>query len=205
MAKKAVSKEEKLRRMKELLEDKKDVFLLKELEVVASKEKGIVAKTVEEVVKELVGDGKIMTDKIGSSNFFWAFPSASIVERRTECENLQTKIDETKDKTQKVKEENEALKKERKGDDDRGTNIKQLEQLKQKREELTTTIKTQQENDPEVIEKLTNDCTKAKEAANRWTDAIFNVQSYAKSKAVGAEPTELNKALGIPNELDYID
>jgi len=57
----------------------KGVFTLKELVKLASKEKGIVAQTVEEVLKSLVDDGEVMADKIGTSNYFWCFPSQELV------------------------------------------------------------------------------------------------------------------------------
>ncbi|KAJ3497572.1 hypothetical protein NMY22_g19685 [Coprinellus aureogranulatus] len=39
------------------------------------KMKGIVSQTVKEVLQGLVDDGLVQMDKIGSSNFFWSFPS----------------------------------------------------------------------------------------------------------------------------------
>lgn len=76
---KPLSKEEKCKRLRELFSETKDVYLLKEVEKVASKTKGIVEKTVEEVLKEVVDDGHIHSEKIGTSIYFWAFPSESIV------------------------------------------------------------------------------------------------------------------------------
>jgi hypothetical protein len=51
------------------------VFLLKELEKIAPKEKGIVMQSVKEVLQSLVGDDLVDSDKIGSSIYFWSFPS----------------------------------------------------------------------------------------------------------------------------------
>jgi hypothetical protein len=51
------------------------VFLLKELEKIAPKEKGIVMQSVKEVLQSLVGDDLVDSDKIGSSVYFWSFPS----------------------------------------------------------------------------------------------------------------------------------
>lgn len=41
------------------------------------------------------------------------------------------------------------------------------------------------------------------EAVNRWTDNIFAVKSWCKSKFY-MEDNALNKAFGIPEELDYL-
>ena len=41
----------------------------------APKEKGITLQSVKEVLQSLVDDGMVDTDKIGTSVYFWAFPS----------------------------------------------------------------------------------------------------------------------------------
>jgi predicted transcriptional regulator len=53
----------------------KEPFMLKDLERDLPKTKGIVSQTVKEVIQELVDDNLVDFDKIGGSNFFWAFPS----------------------------------------------------------------------------------------------------------------------------------
>ena len=51
--KRGLSLEEKRQRMLELLYTKKDFFLLKELEKIAPKEKGIVSQSVKDVLQSL--------------------------------------------------------------------------------------------------------------------------------------------------------
>jgi hypothetical protein len=41
----------------------------------APKEKGITLQSVKEVVQSLVDDAMVDSDKIGTSIYFWAFPS----------------------------------------------------------------------------------------------------------------------------------
>ena len=53
----------------------KDFFQLKELESQCHKEKGITSMSVKEILTSLVDDGMVDTDKIGTSVYFWAFPS----------------------------------------------------------------------------------------------------------------------------------
>jgi len=53
----------------------KDFFQLKELERQCQKEKGITSMSVKEILTSLVDDGMVDTDKIGTSVYFWAFPS----------------------------------------------------------------------------------------------------------------------------------
>lgn len=51
------------------------MFPLKDVESISSKEKGVVLQTVKDVLKGLVDDGLVDSDKIGTSIYFWAFPS----------------------------------------------------------------------------------------------------------------------------------
>lgn len=60
----------------------KGVYNLKELEKEAGR-RGVVEKTVEEVVKSLVDDRFVECEKIGSGNFYWSFPSKAFVQVRT--------------------------------------------------------------------------------------------------------------------------
>ena len=53
----------------------KDFFQLKELEKQCQKEKGITSMSVKDILTSLVDDGMVDTEKIGTSVYFWAFPS----------------------------------------------------------------------------------------------------------------------------------
>ena len=72
--KKGLSLEEKRKKMMEIFYETKDVFLLKDLEKIAPKSKGITPMSVKDVVTSLVDDGLVDSEKIGTSIYFWAFP-----------------------------------------------------------------------------------------------------------------------------------
>jgi len=44
------------------------------LEKIAPKEKQIIVQSVKDVIQNLVDDGLVDTDKIGTSVYFWSFP-----------------------------------------------------------------------------------------------------------------------------------
>lgn len=50
------------------------VFNYQELEKIAPKEKQIVAQSVKDVIQNLVDDGLVDTDKVGTSVYYWSFP-----------------------------------------------------------------------------------------------------------------------------------
>ena len=77
--KKGLSLEEKRKKMMEIFYETKDVYLLKDLEKIAPKSKGITPMSVKEVVTSLVDDGLVDSEKIGTSIYFWAFPRFNLI------------------------------------------------------------------------------------------------------------------------------
>jgi predicted transcriptional regulator len=69
---------------------------LKELEKIAPKEKGIVQGTVKDVIQSLVDDGMVDTDKIGTSIYFWAFPSKATNAKKQKLEHLENSSQQLK-------------------------------------------------------------------------------------------------------------
>lgn len=62
-----------------LLHETQDFFVLKEIEKLATKSKGVVSQSVKEVLQELKDDRLIECEKIGTSNYYWAFPATAAV------------------------------------------------------------------------------------------------------------------------------
>ena len=86
-----LSLEEKRKKMMEIFYETKDVFLLKDLEKIAPKMKGITSMSVKDVVTSLVDDGLVDTEKIGTSVYFWAFPSKASQARKRKLEMAEEK------------------------------------------------------------------------------------------------------------------
>jgi hypothetical protein len=89
--KKGLSLEEKRKKMMEIFYETKDVFLLKDLEKIAPKMKGITSMSVKDVVTSLVDDGLVDTEKICTSVYFWAFPSKASQARKRKLEIAEEK------------------------------------------------------------------------------------------------------------------
>ena len=90
--KRGLSIDEKRQRMLQLFHEKKEFLLLKEVERMAFKEKGIVSQSVKDVLQSLVDDDMVNSDKIGSSVYFWAFPSNSLVMKKKKLNELTVKL-----------------------------------------------------------------------------------------------------------------
>ncbi|XP_022237480.1 meiotic nuclear division protein 1 homolog isoform X2 [Limulus polyphemus] len=182
----------------------KDVFQLKDLEKIAPKEKGIISQSVKEVTQSLVDDGLIDTDKIGTSIYFWAFPSKAVNNRKRKLEDLKKQIEEAK---KKLKSVNEAVTKAQIGREDtenRTKLVKELNLAEKEKEELKEEIQKYKDSDPDVLESIKKQTEIAKEATNRWTDNVFSIKSWCKKK-FSIEESVLNKQFSIPEELDYVE
>lgn len=60
------------------------------------------------------------------------------------------------------------------------------------------------EFDPEEMDKVKQNTVIAKEAANRWIDNVFNVQSWA-NKTFMMEKKDFATQFGISEDLDYFE
>ncbi|XP_075356539.1 meiotic nuclear division protein 1 homolog isoform X3 [Mycteria americana] len=203
--------------MMEIFFETKDVFQLKDIEKIAPKEKGITSMSVKEILQSLVDDGMVDTDRIGTSNYFWAFPSKALHGRKRKLEELESQFAESSQKKEALQKSIEKSKIGREDTAERAALLEELAALRQKKEQLKAEIDKYRECDPDVVEEMRGetrrDCMDkgqgqtnkiAKEAANRWTDNIFSIKSWAKRK-FGFEESRIDKSFGIPEDLDYID
>ncbi|NWX79944.1 MND1 protein, partial [Alca torda] len=202
--KKGLSFEEKRVRMMEIFFETKDVFQLKDIEKIAPKEKGITSMSVKEILQSLVDDGMVDTDRIGTSNYFWAFPSKALHARKRKLEELESQFAESSQKKEALQKSIEKAKIGREDTAERAALMEELAALRQKKEQLKAEIDKYRECDPDVIEEMRQTNKVAKEAANRWTDNIFSIKSWAKRK-FGFEESRIDKSFGIPEDFDYID
>ncbi|XP_078005174.1 meiotic nuclear division protein 1 homolog isoform X4 [Phascolarctos cinereus] len=202
--KKGLSAEEKRTRMMEIFFETKDVFQLKDMEKIAPREKGITAMSVKEVLQSLVDDGMVDSERIGTSNYFWAFPSKALHARKRKLETLSTQFSEGNQKKENLQQSIKKAKIGRQDTEERASLSKELASLQQKKEELKAELEKYKECDPEVIEEIRQANKVAKDAANRWTDNIFAIRSWAKRK-FGFEESKIDKNFGIPEDFDYTD
>jgi len=203
--KKGLSLEDKRKRMMEIFYESKDVFLLKDIEKVAPKSKGITSMSVKDVLTSLVDDGLVDTDKIGTSVYFWAFPSKASQARKRKLENSEQKLVELKEKHANLESEAAAAEKGRESSDDRLLLLSKLEEEKKAEKQLLSRLQEFSENDPAVLEEMAKEASVALDAANRWTDNIFSIQSWIKKKFPSIEQSKMCSQFGIPDDLDYIE
>ncbi|XP_021103537.1 meiotic nuclear division protein 1 homolog isoform X2 [Heterocephalus glaber] len=202
--KKGLSAEEKRARMMQIFFETKDVFQLKDLEKIAPKEKGITAMSVKEVLQSLVDDGMVDCERIGTSNYYWAFPSKALHARKRKLKALESQLSEGSQRQVNLQKSIEKAKIGRHETEERTMLAKELSSLRDQREQLKAEVEKYKECDPQVVEEIRQANKVAKDAANRWTDNIFAIKSWAKRK-FGFEENKIDKNFGIPEDFDYID
>ncbi|KAM3937910.1 meiotic nuclear division protein 1 homolog [Leptodactylus fuscus] len=202
--KRGLSVDEKRTKMMEIFFETKDVFQLKDLEKIAPKQKGITSMSVKDVLQSLVDDAMVDSERIGTSNYFWAFPSKALHARKRKLETLESQLSEAAQKKKQLEESVKKAKVGRQDTEERTKLAEELQTLRQQREQLMTELEKYKECDPDVIDEIREANKVAKEAVNRWTDNIFSVKSWAKKK-FGFEESKIDKTFGIPEEFDYID
>lgn len=200
---KGLSHEEKRQKMMELFYEKKDFFQLKELEKIGPKEKGVISQAVKDVVQSLVDDGMVDTEKIGTSVYFWAFPSKAFNTRKRKLDDMDCRLQDLNTKVKISVNKVEQGKNGREEDEARMEALASLRELQETQNELQMEIQKYCDSDPEVLAQIKEDSQVAHAAANRWTDNVFNIKSWCKNK-FHIEEEMLNKQFNIPEELDYI-
>ncbi|KAG1956821.1 meiotic nuclear division protein 1 homolog [Pimephales promelas] len=202
--KKGLSLEEKRSRMMEIFFETKDVFQLKDIEKIAPKSKGITPMSVKEVLQSLVDDNMVDTERVGTSNYYWAFPSKALHARKCRLEELERQNEDGNERKKALQQAVDKAKVGREVNDEREDLLKELVALKNQRDHLKVELEKYKECDPEVVEEIRKANITAKEAVSRWTDNVFAIKSWAKKK-FGFENTHLDKAFGIPEDFDYIN
>merc|ERR1712150_259116 len=133
-----------------------------------------------------------------------SFPSQAAQVRKRKLEGLEKEINVLKKRKMSNGAAIEAAKEDRSEGGDRKTLLEELDVKEKMLKAITSEVLKYKECDPDLLEVKKTEINSCKEAINRWTDNIFSVQSWCKSK-FGIDSKTMSQNFGIPEELDYID
>lgn len=201
---KGVPLDEKKSRLLQIFYEKREFFTLKELEKIAPKEKGIVVQSVKDVLQNLVDDGLVHSDKIGTSIYFWAFPGEKITSLENRIAEAKRRIVEAEFRLRKLQEEIEKEKAGKEDSEEKEILLTEIEELKKKEDDLHGHIAKFNDVNPEEIAKSARQSELYKDAANTWTDNIYAIQTWCRNK-FNIETECLNKQFNIPEDLEYVE
>lgn len=204
MSKRKLTVDDKKSALLDYFHETREVFQLKELEKRASRSTGIAQQGIKDILQKLLDDGLVDTCKIGSSVFYWSYPSRTKNEKLGKLEAFQKQLNDLDGhieicnqelKTRAMVDQNpETMEMEQK-----------IVQLKVKHQRLLEELGNYDENDlPENWGKMRDDIKGLHDAANRWTDNVFSIKSWCKKK-LNCEDSMLDKQFRIPGDFDYLE
>lgn len=203
---KGMSAEDKRTALLGMYHSSKTVYTLHEVEKEGPKT-GVVRSAVLDVNQQLVDDGLVETDKIGSTGYYWSFPSKRVQNVSLQSSSLEEEI---KSETAELSETHKKIKVVREcrvESAGRDAQLKQLLSLKQEIAALEGQVEVLKENDPEEVARQTAIVDMCKMAANRWTDNLLELRSWlVKKKGMSSkEAVNTLKQMGVPENLEYLD
>ncbi|KAI0254123.1 Mnd1 family-domain-containing protein [Lactifluus subvellereus] len=196
MPPRGLSAEEKRVKLLEIFHETKDFFQLKELEKLGPKLKGIVSQSVKEVLQSLVDDNLVQSDKIGSSNFFWSFPSqrGAIMQNRLDAAREARAASEKQ--LAELQTTIAAERVARPESDQRATALARLATAKKTLTELQAELEAYGACDPVKVEEKRRAVMLAREAALRHTDNYAILMTYF-TRQHNVEPQDIRAYLGV--------
>lgn len=198
---KGLSVDDKRKKILALYHDRQEPFNLKELESLGTKE-GVVQQTIKEVNQSLIDDNLVCTDKIGAANFFWSFPKKALQDQLTLNAQLIEQIGIAQSALRALEADLEASK-ETRGHPDRAQQLDRLAAALAADKGLDAEIDRFKYNDPEEVKKVRTSSAVCQQAANRWTDNLYQIKAFlTKKKAMASK--EADKLLKIDSTFDYL-
>lgn len=156
-------------------------------------------------IKILVDDKLVDSDKIGSGNFYWSFPSSNIVKESAKLAQAEKAIQADTQAIAALEaklKELEAVKTDEaaiaRAQAEISTLTREVEDLSKQAAELS-------ETDPELIEQLRQAARACKEGADRWTENVLVLRQWITGKFSGRSMEEVNAMMGIPKDFDYVE
>lgn len=204
-----MSADEKRKVILEIYHKSQQVYTEKEIIALAAKA-GINANSIPEIHQSLIDDGLVEKEKIGGSNYCWSFKAKKDrMAQKTHQQTLQ-QIEELKPKVEEAAAQladakrgrEEEVSEDSEQGESRVSKLKRLEDLSKKRTALEAELESLKENDPAALADLEQELKLVTEAANRWTDNIFECKTYLVKKR-GMEKKEAMRILGITSAFDY--
>jgi hypothetical protein len=150
-----------------------------------------VQQTVKDMNQSLIDDFLVFSDKIGSANFFWSFPSKAYQDQCVRRDGLQATLSTTAGNIA-LATTNIATAKAARSSPNRSKLLAELSALKRTEEQLDGQLDQLRVNDPDEILRVQKLAMANKAAADRWTDNTWQIKSFL-TKRKGISGKEVSK------------
>ncbi len=159
---------------------------------------------MKEILTGLQADGLVDFDKIGSGNFYWSLPSKEFVQKRARLEKSQISLAAAKEKLEAAESRKKSALKLRVQNAAREAKMKKLNESKAEIKEIDNQLNQFAEFDPDRLRSLNEASKVSLDSANRWTENLFNLINYVKSRNESVETSAILKQIGLPADLEEI-
>ena len=134
-------------------------------------------QTIKDMNQSLIDDFLVFSDKIGSANFFWSFPSKAFQDQTVRKQSLQSTATQIQNSIEDISSQTVAARNVR-CRPDREKKLAELLNMRKQEEHLDGKLEELKVNDPEEIRRVEKLALINKSAADRWTDNIWQIKSY---------------------------
>ncbi|WWC58360.1 uncharacterized protein I303_100900 [Kwoniella dejecticola CBS 10117] len=193
MSKRGLSLEEKKTKMLEIFHETAEFYSLKELEKIAP-----IVQSVKEVLDDIVSDGLVQMDKIGTGNYFWSLPSAAGATKQALLAKNQKELEGINAKIEEMQAAIEDAEKGREDTPERRKLISKLDGLNENSSSLKKELSAFGAADPIKYDRKSKAIKTCKDSAVRWTDNTLMLLTYISNLGFDMEP--LKASLGITDE-----
>lgn len=142
---------------------------------------GVVQQTVKDMNQSLIDDFLVLSDKIGSANFFWSFPSKAYQDQNVRKDNLAAASANIQENIDSIKQQISQARAGR-SHSNRNHILVELTNLRKEEAHLDGQLDQLKVNDPEEIRRVEKLALINKAAADRWTDNIWQIKTYLTKK-----------------------
>lgn len=164
-----------------LFHESRAPWLLKDVEKEASR-RGVNSMTVKDVVQSLIDDDLVHVDKIGSCNWYWAFPGEATSKARASLETAEKEATQLSEEKLRLEKKIETQTKKNPVTNEHKALSAEVNALREANTKLTEELESFSSSNPETIKMMREATSVSKKAANVWTDNVFMMKSWAENK-----------------------
>ncbi|KAI5181659.1 hypothetical protein NEOKW01_1827 [Nematocida sp. AWRm80] len=195
--------DEKVSRVLSLLREKDQFYSQKELEKIAQKEKGVVPQSMPEILEILVSENKISEKRVGSTRFYWSYPSDARMRKEKKKKQLQEELAKQEERYAFLANQIKEFQSTREPTPEREQKLAQYTENIKQLDTLPGQLQILAENSPQQITALQKEIEIVQAEANTWTETIFTIRSYLCEK-YNIDQKTFNKNFSIADTMEEL-
>lgn len=161
------------------------------------------AQTVKEVLQSLVDDSLVAMEKIGTSNYFFSFPSAALQSRRNKIDQLAAELARAERHIGEAEQQLGLARAEREETAERAEAAGAAGELDARSAALGRELESFRDLDPDLFDASRQRLSQLRSSANLWTENIFTLQAHLADKFL-MERAAVEQHFELDPELDYL-